>query len=98
MRREAANGLRVASLTDKGFRATLEACVAGGHPLLIENVEEQLDPLMDPLLEKKFLRKGECACGGRGAAGILVSTTCEYVCGRPTGHIQVDCAGSRPWQ
>jgi len=28
------------------------------RPLLLENVEEELDPVLDPVLEKRSLRKG----------------------------------------
>jgi dynein heavy chain len=29
-----------------------------GYPLLIENIEEIVDPMLDPLLEKQIIRKG----------------------------------------
>lgn len=29
-----------------------------GLPLLIENIEETVDPMLDPLLEKQVIRKG----------------------------------------
>ena len=30
-----------------------------GKPLLIENVEEEIDPLLDPILDKAFVKKGK---------------------------------------
>ena len=33
-------------------------CLSSGKPMLIENVEQELDPLLDPVLERRFLRKG----------------------------------------
>jgi dynein heavy chain len=32
-----------------------------GKPMLIENIEEELDPLLDPILEKRIVRKGKNA-------------------------------------
>jgi dynein heavy chain len=58
MRREAKAGLRVTQLNDRHFRTTLEECLAFGRPLLIENIEEEVDPLLDSVLERRYLRKG----------------------------------------
>lgn len=30
-----------------------------GKPLLIENIEEELDPVLDPVLERRVIRKGK---------------------------------------
>ena len=40
------NALKVSKLTDQTFARTLEGCIMLGHPLLLENVEEQLDPIL----------------------------------------------------
>jgi dynein heavy chain len=57
-RREEANGLRVTSLSDKHYRNILEDCLSNGKPMIVENIEEDLDPLLDPVLEKRYIRKG----------------------------------------
>ncbi|CAG9462434.1 unnamed protein product [Pedinophyceae sp. YPF-701] len=58
VRREADNRLQVTSLNDKWFRNHLEECLSEGRPMLIENVEEELDPLLDPVLERRVVKKG----------------------------------------
>lgn len=58
-KREEANGLRVTSLSDKHFRSVLEDCLSSGKSMLVENIEEDLDPLLDPVLERRYIRKGK---------------------------------------
>jgi dynein heavy chain len=57
--REERNQLRVTGLGEKMFRNHLEDCLSYGKPMLIENIEEELDPVLDPVLEKRVVRKGK---------------------------------------
>ena len=57
--REEKNQLKITSLIDKRFRNVLEDCMAFGTPMLIENVEEEIDPALDPVLNKEIQRKGK---------------------------------------
>jgi dynein heavy chain, axonemal len=59
MNREEANQLKVTQLNDRMFRNHLEDCLGFGKPLLIENIEEELDPVLDPVLERRVIRKGK---------------------------------------
>ena len=60
-KREEVNAMKVTTLNDKNFRNHLEDCMSFGKPMLIENIEEELDPLLDPILEKRIVRKGKNA-------------------------------------
>ena len=57
--KEASNGVKETSFQDKGFRNSLEDCMGFGKPLLLANVENKLDPVLDPVLDKAFIKKGK---------------------------------------
>lgn len=39
------------------FLKHLEGCIKSGRPCLFENVDEELDPTIDPVLEKNLIDK-----------------------------------------
>ena len=48
-------GLDVIKLTDKDFLRSLENAVRFGKPCLLENVGEELDPALEPILLKQVM-------------------------------------------
>lgn len=62
---EKVNGLEVAKLSDRDFLCSLENAITFGKPFLLENVGEELDPALEPVLLKQVL----CLTLARRAVG-----------------------------
>ncbi|XP_078083834.1 dynein axonemal heavy chain 11 [Mustelus asterias] len=50
--------LKVINLGQKGYVDILEQALVVGDPVLIENIEETIDPVLDPLLGRHTIKKG----------------------------------------
>ncbi|XP_014909460.1 dynein heavy chain 7, axonemal [Poecilia latipinna] len=59
---EKANNLHVIKLSDSDFVRTLENCIQFGNPVLLENIGEDLDPILEPLLLKQTFKQGGALC------------------------------------
>ena len=55
--KEAKNALKTVKQTDKNFVRVLENCLQFGQPLLIEDVDEELDTLLEPVLLKLIFQQ-----------------------------------------
>lgn len=66
------NSLEVAKLSDRDFLCSLEKAITFGKPFLLENVGEELDPALEPVLLKQVLYlavvRGDC--GGQAGSGV----------------------------
>ncbi|XP_029423391.1 dynein heavy chain 11, axonemal [Nannospalax galili] len=51
--------LKVTHLGQKGFLNAIEAALAFGDVILIENLKETVDPVLDPLLGRNTIKKGK---------------------------------------
>lgn len=56
--KESGKSMQVTTLNHKYFRAHLEDSLSLGNPLLIEDIEEDLDPCLDNVLERNFIKAG----------------------------------------
>ena len=55
-------GLDVLKLTDRDFLRSLENAVRFGKPVLLENVLEELDPALEPILLKQTFKQSGSIC------------------------------------
>ncbi|KAM4561096.1 dynein axonemal heavy chain 7 [Fundulus diaphanus] len=69
---EKANSLHIIKLSDSDFVRTLENCIQFGTPVLLENIGEELDPILEPLLLRQTFKQGGALCIRLG------DTTIEY--------------------
>nr|XP_056713421.1 dynein axonemal heavy chain 11 [Euleptes europaea] len=51
--------LKIIHLGQKGFLKTIERALSSGDTVLIENLDETVDPLLDPLLGRNTIKKGK---------------------------------------
>ncbi|KAF6028574.1 DNAH7 [Bugula neritina] len=59
---EKANNLHVVKSSDNDFVRTLENCIQFGNPVLMEDIGEEIDPLLEPLLLKQTFKQGGALC------------------------------------
>lgn len=51
--------LRVIRLGQKGYLDTIERAIIKGETVLLENIDETVDPVLDPLLGRNLIKKGK---------------------------------------
>jgi dynein heavy chain, axonemal len=56
------NNLHVVKMSDSDLVRTLENSVQFGTPVLLENIGEEVDPLLEPLLLKQTFKQGGAIC------------------------------------
>jgi len=57
-KKEEANGLQVFQLNQKGWQRKVEQAIANGTSIIIENLGEDIDATMDPVLSRAIYKKG----------------------------------------
>jgi len=51
------NKLNVIKLTDASYLRTMENAIQFGTPVLLENIGEEVDPILEPVLQKLTFRQ-----------------------------------------
>ncbi|XP_052236951.1 dynein axonemal heavy chain 7-like isoform X2 [Dreissena polymorpha] len=75
---EKANNVHVIKLTNPDFVRTLENCIQFGTPVLLENVGEELDPMLEPLLLKQTFKQAGALCIRLGDSTIEYSQDFKF--------------------
>lgn len=57
--REEANGLTVIQQSQRGYLDKVIQCIENGKPLLIENLPSDIDAVLDPVVGKQTMRRGQ---------------------------------------
>ena len=78
-KREAHNNLRLLNFSDPDFIKILELSMKYGSPVLFQDVDEYIDPIIGNLLEKKFVRKQGQMFAILGGKQILLSMTIKII-------------------
>jgi len=55
---EKENNLQIIKLSNPKFLQFIESGIRMGLPVLLENIEEQLDPSLEPVLQKNIFKQG----------------------------------------
>eukprot|EP01059_Diplonema_ambulator_P035162 TRINITY_DN8181_c0_g2_i3.p1 TRINITY_DN8181_c0_g2~~TRINITY_DN8181_c0_g2_i3.p1 ORF type:complete len:4166 (+),score=1836.14 TRINITY_DN8181_c0_g2_i3:116-12613(+) len=56
--REEKNGIQICQPTQKKYIDVVVRCLEDGLPCLIENIGEQIDPILEPVLGRAIIKKG----------------------------------------
>uniref|UniRef100_A0A673A977 Dynein axonemal heavy chain 12 n=1 Tax=Sphaeramia orbicularis TaxID=375764 RepID=A0A673A977_9TELE len=72
------SNLSIIKLTDNDYMRTLENCIQFGTPLLLENVGEELDPSLEPLLLKQIFKQGGVDCIRLGESVVEYSADFRF--------------------
>jgi len=58
-KKEEAHGLQVFQLNQKGWQRKVENALTNGHTIIIENIAEDIDATLDPVLSRAVYKKGK---------------------------------------
>nr|XP_061802869.1 dynein axonemal heavy chain 12-like [Nerophis lumbriciformis] len=72
------NNVHIIKLTDDDYMRTVENCIQFGSPVLLENVGEELDPSLEPLLLKQTFKQGGVECIKLGESVIEYSSEFRF--------------------
>lgn len=76
---EHSRNLKIIDLQQSNYLRVLENAVHMGMPVLLANVQEKLDPSLDPILNKSLVKIGQCSRSCLLVYGLLYSSVCFTV-------------------
>ncbi|XP_046403326.1 dynein axonemal heavy chain 7 [Ischnura elegans] len=85
---EKANNISIIRLSDTDYVRVLEVGVQFGRPVLLENIGEELDAVLEPLLQKQTFRQGGTLCIKIGDSVVEYSSEFRFyiTTKRPNPH------------
>jgi len=63
----------IIQLTQKNWLKKVEMAVSNGNVLMIESLSQDIDPILDPLLSRQFVKKGKNFTVRLGAEDVELS-------------------------
>lgn len=75
---ERPHNLQVVKLSDTNYLRVLENAIQFGSPVLMENIGEELDPSLEPLLQKQIFKQGGINCIRLGDATVEYSENFRF--------------------
>jgi dynein heavy chain len=75
----ASKNLQIIKLTEKDFLRTLENGIRYGAPVLLENIGQELDPALEPVLLKQVFKRGGQLCLRLGDSDVPYSDEFKFM-------------------
>lgn len=77
---EKQNNISIIRLSQHDYIRILENAIQFGQPVLLENVEEELDAVLEPILLKQTFRHGGALCIKLGDTVVEYNSNFRYGC------------------
>lgn len=75
---EKSNNMSIIRLTHPDYARVLENAIQFGQPVLLENVGEELDAMLEPVLLKQTFKQGGALCIKLGDSVVEYNTNFRY--------------------
>lgn len=76
---EKENNISIIRLSQHDYVRILENAIQFGQPVLLENVEEELDAVLEPILLKQTFRQGGALCIKLGDSVVEYNANFRYI-------------------
>lgn len=76
---EKANNLAIIRLNQLDYVRKLENAIQFGQPVLLENVEEELDPILEPVLSQQIFKQSGTLCLKLGDSVVEYNPAFKYL-------------------